>query len=331
MRQLRFVRALGDGQLLVLESSDPVEQFALPATEVSAFTPAAPPPVAAPAPARPAAPVASGPEPGLNPREVQMRVRAGEAPADVAASIGTSLERVMRFAGPVMDERVRIAGEARRARARRTNHEGADNPVVQFGEAVDQRFAAHGITATDVSWDARRREDGEWLVIARWVGGESQHSAEWLFHRTTRSVTPVDDTATDLLSDRPVRPMLPPEPERPALVAAPPLVPGIVAFPPMPEASTGPIPRVEEVFDQDAPPEGPREVPPLVPATTDLAFDEPPLPLGIVDPAQRPAAVLARLANRSAAKRDETDDERAARARVPSWDDILLGVRRKQD
>jgi hypothetical protein len=30
-------------------------------------------------------------------------------------------------------------------------------------------------------------------------------------------------------------------------------------------------------------------------------------------------------------RREESDDERAARARVPSWDDILLGVRRKSD
>ena len=255
-----------------------------------------------------------------------MRVRAGESPAEVAASIGTSVERVMRFAGPVMDERSRIAGESRRARARRSNRDGADSAVVQFGEAVDARFAAHGITATDVSWDARRREDGEWLVTAEWMGGEGTHSAEWLFHRGTRTVTPIDETAGDLLSDRPIRPVMPPEPTRPTLVAAPPLVPGIVAFPPMPDAHTGPIPPVDDVFDQEAPPEGPREVPPLVSAEPTLAFDEPPLPLGIAGPAAHPS-VLDRLNNRNAAKRDESDDERAARARVPSWDDILLGVR----
>ena len=253
-----------------------------------------------------------------------MRVRAGESPADVAASIGTSLDRVMRFAGPVLDERVRIADEARRARARR----GGEGPPVQFGEAVDNRFAAHGIAATDVSWDARRRDDGGWFVTAQWLGGEGEHYAEWLFDRGTRTVTPVDDTAADLLSDRPIRPLLPPEPSRPTLVAAPPLVPGIVAFPPMPDAHTGPIPVIEEVFDQEAKLEGPREMPPLVPATSALHFDEPPLPLGISEPAQRPTAD--RLANRHAAKREESDDERAARARVPSWDDILLGVRRPE-
>ncbi len=333
MRQLRFVRALDDGQLLILESADPVEQFVLPAASMPAAGLApAPIPPAAPAPVV-SAPVVSAPagsEPAIAPREIQMRVRAGESPAEVAASIGTSVERVMRFAGPVMDERSRVAGESRRARARRSNRDGADSAVVQFGEAVDARFAAHGITATDVSWDARRREDGEWLVTAEWMGGEGRHSAEWLFHRGTRTVTPIDETAGDLLSDRPIRPIMPPEPARPTLVAAPPLVHGIVAFPPMPDAHTGPIPPVDDVFDQEAPPEGPREVPPLVAAEPTLAFDEPPLPLGIAGPAAHPS-ILDRLNNRNAAKRDESDDERAARARVPSWDDILLGVRRKQD
>ena len=28
---------------------------------------------------------------------------------------------------------------------------------------------------------------------------------------------------------------------------------------------------------------------------------------------------------------DESDEDHAARARIPSWDDILLGVRRKRD
>jgi hypothetical protein len=40
---------------------------------------------------------------------------------------------------------------------------------------------------------------------------------------------------------------------------------------------------------------------------------------------------LTSLRNLGTAKRDESDEERAARVRVPSWDDILLGVRRKQD
>jgi hypothetical protein len=261
----------------------------------------------------------------ITPREIQMRVRAGESPEELAEAVGMPVERVMRFAGPVVDERQRIADEARRARARRTGD--AEGRLVLFGETVDARFAAHGIDAETVGWDARRRDDGEWLVVATWVGGESTHSAEWLFSRTARSVTPMDDAASDLLSDRPIRPVAPPEPTRPVLVAAPPLAPGVVAFPPMPEAHTNPLPVVEEVFDQEAPPEGPRVLPPM-PASVGrhtATYDEPPLPLGIAEPAES----IARVRNLGVSRRDESEDEKAARARVPSWDDILLGIRRK--
>jgi hypothetical protein len=239
-----------------------------------------------------------------------------------------SLERVLRFAGPVMDERRRIADEARRARARRIGQNG-EGPLVQFGETVDARFTAHGIVATDVTWDAHRREDGEWVIVARWLGGAGDHTCEWLFHRGSRTVTPADETAADLLSDRPIRPLMPPEP--PVLTIAPPLTPGVVAFPPMPDAHTGPVPVVEDVFDQEAPPEGPREVPPLVPTARLVDFDAPPLPLGIADPYARPGQPLAPVPARGTHRRDESDEDRAARARVPSWDDILLGIRRKHD
>jgi hypothetical protein len=107
---------------------------------------------------------------------------------------------------------------------------------------------------------------------------------------------------------------------------APPLVPGIVAFPPMPDATTGPVPVLDEVFDQEAPPEGPRDIPPLVPvAAGPSGYEEPHLPLGISEPAPAKRSVR----NLGVTRRDETDEERAARARVPSWDDILLGIKRR--
>jgi hypothetical protein len=342
MRQLRFVALAEDGGSALLETTDDGERFALPVDaalrdtlradlpRLAPATSSAPPPLPSPAPAAvPPPPVASPPPPAavapaadpVGPREIQMRVRAGESPEELATASGMSLDRVMRFAGPVMDERRRIADEARRARARRSG-DTAEAKLVVFGEAVDQRFGAHGIDPESITWDARRREDGEWLVAASWRGGDSTHSAEWLFSRTGRSVTPMDDTAADLLSDRPIRPVAPPEPPRPSLVTAPPLAPGIVAFPPMPDAHTGPVPVVEEVFDQEAPPEGPRTVPPLVPAAT-LSYDEPPLPLGITEP------VRPNVRNLGVRRREESEEDKAARARIPSWDDILLGIRRK--
>ena len=321
MRELHFVMLSEDGGQLLVQTVDGAERFAV---AVDAGLRAA---LTGDQPA-PAAPTAASEAPtqmSISPREIQIRVRAGESPEDLAATYRMSLERLMRFASAAIDERLRIAGEARRARARRGGSEGADHKVVVFGEAVDDRFRAYGIDADTVSWDARRRDDGEWLVLASWQGGDATHGAEWLFSRTSRSVTPLDDAAADLLSDRPIRPLAPAEPSR-SKSDAPPLVPGVVAFPPMPDAITGPVPQVEDVFDQDAPPEGPRDVQPLGPAAA-LDFDEPPLPLGITDATSRPT--VGALRNLGTGRREETEDERAARARIPSWDDILLGVKRK--
>lgn len=377
MRQLRLLTRSDDGDHLLVETDDGLERFALPvdATLRAAVT----------AVQRQVLTVASGTggsgadpdQPAIGPREIQVRVRSGESPEDLAAEHGMSLERVMRFAAPVVAERTRITDEAHRARARRTSSESGEPAVVVFGEAVTDRFEAYGIEASTVSWDSRRRDDGVWLVSATWIGGDGEHGAEWSFDRGSRSVAPLDGAAADLLSNRPIRPVTPPPP----VAAVPRLTSGVIAFPPFPDAHTGPIERVEEVFDQEAPAEGPRDLPPFLPqtpgggpgdrtalagpgssahpdpdpvpttaeevpidgdsataevATIDLRFEdgsefiESPLPLAIKDSDGRPAANVATL-HTLGARREETEEDKASRARIPSWDDILLGVRRKQD
>ena len=342
MRALRFVTLGEGGSELLLTSSEGEEHFVLPIDdelrEALKIEPRRPSPsrpsaseettpdATADRSAAPVVPSDVTPAP-ISPREILERVRAGDAPEVIAEEFDMSLDRVMRFAAAVMDERTRIAGEARRARARRAGADG-EGKLLLFGEAVDDRFRAHGIDPESVTWDARRRDDGEWIVGAHWLGGEATHSAEWLFSRVARMVTPLDDTASDLLSDRPIRPVVPAEPTRLSLAAAPPLAPGIVAFPPMPDAETGPVPRLDDVFDQEVPPEGPRGIPALVPAAAALDFDEPPLPLGIAEPDGSAAQPNGRR-NLGVSRREESDEEKAARARVPSWDDILLGIKRK--
>ena len=381
MRQLRFVRLTEDGTQLVLHSSDGVEHFGValdrPLRDAVAGARATQPTSAAQVAERAAEPPAEAAT--ISPREIQMRVRGGESPEQVAQALGAPLERIMRFATAVVDERRRITEEARRSRARQTAAlDGVDGKIVSFGEAVNARFTAHGISPAGIRWDSRRREDGEWVVIAGWTGDAGEHQAHWVFNRVARMVTPADETAADLLNDRPIRPVTP---SAPRLVVAPPLAPGVVAFPPMPEAHTGPIAVVdEEVFDQEAHPPQQRahkprrptfdreprraerqpEPPPQPPADQPAAeaapdFDAPPLPLATADtagpadsspttPTDSPPSAStgsrssARTSNRSAAptgrstaKRERADQGRAARPRVPSWDDIVLGVRRNSD
>ena len=93
------------------------------------------------------------------------------------------------------------------------------------------------------------------MITAQWTGGESERTAQWSFNLSSRTVTAIDDTASDLLSDRPIRPVFTESPV--TLTTAPPLAPGVVAFPAMPNAHTGPLPTREQLFDQHAFREGP--------------------------------------------------------------------------
>jgi hypothetical protein len=340
MRELRYVKQAGEGALVV-ETADGLEQFQLPVDDglreaLREFVRDG-----TPRPRPSAVPTA----PPIGPRDIQVRVRAGESPTELAEACGASIDWVLRFAGPVLDERERVADEGRRARARRST---TDGQWVVFGEAVDERFAAHGIEPGTIRWDARRREDGQWIISAHWVGGDAERSAEWTFALGARTVAALDDTAADLLSDRPIRPLTPVLVE-PTLSAAlaPPLAPGVVAFPAMADARTGPlptIPRAEEVFDQaafgDDSPEPPG-------GTVEDLFDIPLLPLGMDQDVHAdddsPAPARADRARHASGRRRrltefgiptrgaESEEDRAARAAIPSWDDILLGVRRKQD
>jgi hypothetical protein len=151
----------------------------------------------------------SGPVP--TPREIQVRVRAGETAQAVADEAGIPLERVMRFAYPVLQERVRVTDEARRARARR----GGDGLLVPFGELMDSRLGRHGVDPAAVRWDAYRREDGGWTVTSEFSSHERTVLAKFSFALLNRTVSALDDIAADLLSDRPVQALLPPPPPPP--------------------------------------------------------------------------------------------------------------------
>jgi hypothetical protein len=269
MRELRLVGPGADREHVVVETVDGAEQFSLRIDDLRRFLPdEGTEPPATPAVAIP-------------PREIQRRVRAGEQPNALAEEAGVPIDRVLLFAAPVLDERSRMADEARRARARRSTPDGQ---LVNFGETVDERFSAHGIDPASVQWDALRREDGQWVVSAGWRGGDAERCAEWSFSLASRAVTPLDETAADLLSDRPIRPVVSAVPDRPKLAPTS-----------TPDAITGPLP-----LTVDRPAAGDEEL-----------FD------GLDGP---PLRVV-----------EETEEQKAARARIPSWDDILLGVRRKRD
>src|SRR5947209_6185943 len=98
----------------------------------------------------------------LPPRVIQARIRAGETPEQVAAASGTRVERIMRFAHPVIQERARVAEQARDARVRLS--EGT--PSVPLEQFMSERLRLLGADLDAVRWDAHRSEDGTWQVRA---------------------------------------------------------------------------------------------------------------------------------------------------------------------
>ncbi|MFG1953132.1 septation protein SepH [Micromonospora sp. NPDC048830] len=200
MRPVRFVALSEDGQALVL--TDEVGRLlALPIDERVAGALHAEPgttPLAVVAPT-------ADPVPSLSPRDIQARIRAGESAEDVARIAGVPVDRVLRYAGPVLQERAMLAQHARRTRLK-----GAEKPT-PLAEVVNGRLAQHGIDTEKISWDAYRREDGTWRIIATWPSGKATAQAIWDLDKTRQHVTPHDDMAQYLCAERPT-PILGQEP-----------------------------------------------------------------------------------------------------------------------
>ena len=109
MRALRLVALSDDGRSLVLavEGDADGERFELPIDDRLR--------AAARGDARRLTQIDVDLGTELPPRVIQARIRAGETPEQVAAASGARVERIMRFAHPVLQERARIAEQARAA------------------------------------------------------------------------------------------------------------------------------------------------------------------------------------------------------------------------
>jgi hypothetical protein len=129
----------------------------------------------------------------LTPREIQARVRRGASVDVVAESAGIPLERVRRFAAPVLDERAHVAQRARGVLVR-------DDSMLELGtleQVVQKELTRRGASET-LEWDAWRREDGRWLIVCRWREEHECCAASWVLDASGGSATPLDDGARGL-------------------------------------------------------------------------------------------------------------------------------------
>jgi hypothetical protein len=198
MRPVRFVALSEDGHALVL--ADEVGRLlALPvdariSTAMRIERPAGTPPLPGGQVPHDLSTTSS-----LSPRDIQARIRSGESAEDVARVAGVPVDRVLRYAGPVLQERAMLATHARRTRLK-TSDKGAS-----LADVVDVRLAQHGIDTEKISWDAYRRDDGTWRVVATWPSGKATAQAIWELDKARQLVTPHDDMAQYLCAERPTQ------------------------------------------------------------------------------------------------------------------------------
>ncbi len=136
-------------------------------------------------------------ESALRPREIQARIRAGASVGEVAAAAGTTVERVQRFAHPVLLERGRAAELIRVAHPMRE-----DGPALAtLDEVVSAALRARGLNPAAVTWDAWRADDGHWVGQLAWTVGHSENHAHWRFLPGSQGGTaePLDNAADDLV------------------------------------------------------------------------------------------------------------------------------------
>ena len=136
----------------------------------------------------------------LSPRDIQTRIRAGESLEDVAAVAGLPLERVERFAAPVLAEREHLALMALSSTVRRR---GETSGHRNLRTTVADRLLKQGVDVDRLVWDAHRVEDGRWAVTGRYARDEDDRSVTFWFDPRGRFSVPADDAARRLIGEQP--------------------------------------------------------------------------------------------------------------------------------
>ncbi|MEB8326131.1 septation protein SepH [Dietzia kunjamensis] len=253
----------------------------------------------------------------LRPREIQDRIRHGASPEEVAADAGVSLSRIQGFAVPVLLERANAADMARASHPVLPDGPALNTLADRVGAALDRR----GVDPDLVTWDAWRDRSGGWVVRTSWPAGLSDDaSATWSFVPDSHggSARALDDEAENILDPsratalRSVSspPPLPPGPPPIRAVPAPTAAPATPAGSSTPAASappagTGPVASGRsESTSGDSRATGERR------GNGDDDDNDDFLQPTPTEPERRPS------------RRHPT---------MPSWEDVLLGVRGKDD
>ncbi|MBD0023642.1 DUF3071 domain-containing protein [Gordonia pseudamarae] len=234
MRELRVVGVDTDGKRVICQDPETAERFVIAADERLR--------AAARGDISRLGQIQIEMESSLRPREIQARIRGGASVAEVAAIAGVTMERIERFAHPVLLERQRATELAALSHPLREDGPSA----YTLAETVTEAFGAFGDNHAEVDWDAWKGDDGDWVIQLMWVVGHSDCYAHWRYRPGSHGglTDPLDELAYEITHPELIEPrrrLAPVAFEQPA---APELVSATVAdhaqpVRPTPESATG--------------------------------------------------------------------------------------------
>ncbi|WP_416385065.1 septation protein SepH [Tersicoccus mangrovi] len=158
----------------------------------------------------------------LSPREIQARIRAGASAEQIAVESGYDLDHIRRYEAPVRAERDWLAGQARQVEVASPSHH--DEYRAAFGDQpatldrmVAVRLRSLAVDPATVQWDAWRRQDGSWDVVARFDLPEEsaidlgeQPPAQWVFDPSRKHLANANRWAQVLSELEPLSGPIPP-------------------------------------------------------------------------------------------------------------------------
>lgn len=130
-------------------------------------------------------------------KEIQRRLRAGESFEQIARDGQTTVEKVERFSGPIMQEREYILSNARDLVMRKDAH----RIDLTFGEVALAKLAPRGVDTDQVSWNTWRQLDGVWHIELHYPNRDGNGVATWNFDLARRALDASDDNGAWLIDE----------------------------------------------------------------------------------------------------------------------------------
>jgi hypothetical protein len=146
-----------------------------------------------------AAVVASDDVETMSVKEIQRRLRSGESMDAIARDGHISVEKVERFAGPILQERVYILDQAFAIVLRKESARDQET----FQDVVVSRLAPMGVESDSLSWNTWRIDDGTWTIDLSYPNRDGHGSATWNFDLNRRSITATNENARWMLGQEP--------------------------------------------------------------------------------------------------------------------------------